>query len=148
MLARLARFLDRRRRPVLILFAVLVVAAGAYGGKVVTLLDVGDDFSDPQSESIQARDTIEKTTGRSAAPDAIVLLRDRGALDRVVEKIKAGAGIARVQPSGQVSKDRRSTYVLVSYADGVDDETEGDALIERLSGEPGVTVGGGSVAFN
>src|ERR671933_259458 len=75
MLARLARVLDRRRRPVLIAFAVLVVLAGAYGGKVVSLLDVGDDFSDPQSESIRARDTIEKTTGRSAAPDAVILVR-------------------------------------------------------------------------
>jgi len=156
MLDRLARFLDRRRRPVLILFAVLVVAAGAYGGKVVSLLDVGDDFSDPNSESIQARDTIERTTGHSAAPDAIVLVRlgaeagtpaAKRKLDAVVARIK-DPGIARIQPSPQVSKDRRSTYVAVTFATGVDDDVEGDALVARLKPEPGVTVGGGKIAFN
>jgi uncharacterized membrane protein YdfJ with MMPL/SSD domain len=153
---RLARFLDRRRRLVLVAFAVLVVLAGAYGGKVVTLLDVGDDFSDPQSESIRARDTIEKTTGRSASPDAIVLVRlgapagsplAQRKLDAVVKRIE-DPDVARIQPSQQFSRDRRSTYVIVTFADGVDDEVGSDALIQRLSKEPGVTVGGGSVAFN
>src|SRR5436190_10472734 len=114
MLDRLARFLDRRRRPVLIGFAVLVVLAGAYGGKVVSLLDVGDDFSDPQSESIRARDTIEKITGRSAAPDAIVLVRlgapagsadAQRKLERVTRRIES-PDVARIDPSPQVSKDR------------------------------------------
>ena len=75
MLDALARVLDRRRRAVLVASVVVVFAAGAFGGPVVGLLDTGDDFSDPQSESIRARDTIERTTGRSAAPDAIVLVR-------------------------------------------------------------------------
>src|SRR4051812_4323865 len=39
-LDRLARFLDRRRRLVLLASILVVFAAGAYGGKVVTLLDV------------------------------------------------------------------------------------------------------------
>src|SRR4051794_19452162 len=75
MLDRLARLVDRRHRPGLAVAVVAISAAGAYGGPVVGLLDVGDDFSDPGSESIQARDTIERTTGRSAAPDALVLVR-------------------------------------------------------------------------
>ena len=114
MLDRLARFLHRRRRPVLILFAVLVVAAGAYGGKVVSLLDVGDDFSDPDSESIQARDTIERATGHSAAPDAIVLVRlgaeagtpqAKRKLDAVVARID-DPDVARIQPSSQLRISR------------------------------------------
>jgi uncharacterized membrane protein YdfJ with MMPL/SSD domain len=156
MLDRLARFLDRRRRPVLILFAVLVFVAGAYGGKVVTLLDVGDDFSDPQSESIQARDTIERTTGHSAAPDAIVLVRlgaeagtpaAKRKLDGVVAKVE-DPDVARIQPSPQVSKDRRSTYVVVTFTAGADEDAESDALVARLKPVSGVTVGGGAVAFN
>src|SRR5688500_3349943 len=75
MLDALARFLDRRRRPVLVAAVVLVFGGAAFGGPIVGLLDTGDDFSDPQSESIQARDTIERVTGHSAAPDAIVLVR-------------------------------------------------------------------------
>jgi hypothetical protein len=75
LLRALARLVDRRRRAVLVASAVVLFAAGAYGGPVAGLLDTGDDFSDPQSESIQARDPIERTTGRSSAPDAVVLVR-------------------------------------------------------------------------
>ena len=75
MLGALGRLVDRRRRGVLIASVAVVFAAGAYGGPVAGLLETGDDFSDPRSESIQARDTIERTTGRSSAPDAIVLVR-------------------------------------------------------------------------
>ena len=71
MLGALGRLVDRRRRGVLIASVAVVFAAGAYGGPVAGLLETGDDFSDPRSESIQARDTIERTTGRSSAPDAI-----------------------------------------------------------------------------
>ena len=58
MLAALARIADRRRWAVLAASVVVLVLAGAYGGPVAGLLGVGDDFSDPGSESILARDTI------------------------------------------------------------------------------------------
>src|ERR671918_3065045 len=71
----LARLADRRRRLVLIAAAVFVVFAGAYGGPVVGLLDSGDDFEDHASESVVARDAVERATGRSASPDMVVLVR-------------------------------------------------------------------------
>ena len=161
MLVALARLLERRRRPFLVGAAVLVFAAGAYGGPVVGLLETGDDFSDPDSQSIQARDTIARVTGRSAAPDAIVLVRlgaeagtatAREKLGRVVERVRDG-DVAVVQalrgsePAALLSRDRRSTYVAVSFRAGADDEAAAEALERRLAGEPGVTLGGGIVAF-
>jgi putative drug exporter of the RND superfamily len=160
MLERLARFIDRRRRAVLVASVLVVFAAGAFGGPVVGLLDVGDDFSDPQSESIQARDTIERTTGRSAAPDAVVLARlgaevgtpeaDRR-LAAVRERVQDGdvASIGAPEPgSPLVSRDRRSVYLPVTFYTAADEDAAGEALVERMRGEPGATVGGGIVAFD
>ena len=162
MLDALAGFLDRRRRLVLAVSVVVVFAAGAFGGPVVGLLDTGDDFSDPQSESIRARDTIDRTTGRSASPDAIVLVRlgaEAGTpeaqrkLRTVRERIQSEdvAGVRAPQgsqPSPLVSRDRRSVYLPVTFYTAADEDEAADALVERMADEPGVTVGGGVVAFN
>jgi RND superfamily putative drug exporter len=162
-LERLARLIDRRRRAVLVVSVLVVFAAGAFGGPVVGLLDVGDDFSDPRSESILARDTVERVTGRSAAPDAIVLVRlgarieDPQAgrrLEQVRARIREDDDVAEVaapvpgRPSPLVSEDRRSVYLPVTFFSAADEDAAGEALVERMRGEPGVTVGGGIVAFN
>ncbi|HKG63964.1 MAG TPA: efflux RND transporter permease subunit, partial [Solirubrobacteraceae bacterium] len=162
MLRALARLADRRRRAVLVASAVVLFAAGAYGGPVAGLLDTGDDFSDPQSESIQARDTIERTTGRSSAPDAVVLVRlgaragtpeaDRklaAVRSRIQDRDVASIGVPEPgRPSPLVSKDRRSVYLPVTFYSAADEDEAADALVARLRGERGVTVGGGIVAFN
>ena len=56
----LARLADRRRRLVLIVAGVFVMFAAAYGGPVVAQLDSDDDFEDHASESVLARDTIQR----------------------------------------------------------------------------------------
>jgi RND superfamily putative drug exporter len=160
-LDRLARLTDRRRRAVLVLSVLVVFGAGAYGGPVAGLLDTGDDFSDPQSESIEARDTIERVTGRSSAPDAIVLVRlgaqaGTPAADRRLAEVRErieDEDVAAVRapepgrPSPLVSRDRRSVYLPVTFYTAADEDAAGEALVERLRDEPGVTVGGGIVAF-
>ena len=162
MLDRLARLLDRRRRLVLFASVVLVFAAGAFGGPVVGLLEVGDDFEDPASESVRAREAIATATGRSAAPDAIVLVRlgapagtpeADGKVERVVGLVRAPAvaevsALRGAEPAQLLSKDRLSTYVAVTFKTSADEEDAAAALQERLAGEPGVTVGGGVVAFS
>ena len=138
-----ARVLDRRRWAVLAAAVVVVLAAGAFGGPVVGLLDTGDDFSDSQSESILARDTIERTTGRSAEPDAIVLVRlgaeagtpaAKRKLDAVLARIEDGdvAGVRAPrgsQPSPLVSKDRRSVYLPVTFYTAADEDAAAAALV-------------------
>ena len=162
MLDRLARLLVRRRRFALIASFVVVVAAGAFGGPVVGLLDTGDDFEDPASESVRVREAVATATGRSAAPDALVLVRlgAPAGTPAASEKVERVVGLVRdpavaevlalrgAEPAQLLSKDRRSTYVVVTFKSSADEDAAAEALQERLAGEPGVIAGGGVVAFN
>ena len=157
----LGRTIYRRRWLVLALTVVTVLAAGAYGAPVVGLLDSDDDFEDHGSESVIARETVERVTGRSASPDMVVLVR----LGAPVESRPAQAKIARVasalrdpdvaqvvavrdgQPATLVSRDRRSTYVVATFAAGTDEDELAERLQARVEREPGVTAGGGQLAF-
>jgi RND superfamily putative drug exporter len=160
-MAALARMIHRRRRLVLALTLVIVLGAGAFGGPVVGLLDSDDDFQDPGAESVLARDTVERVMGRSASPDMVVLVR----LGAPVDSPPAQAKIARVaealrdpdvgqvvavrdgQPSELVSRDGRSTYLVASFAAGADEDATAERLQAQVEREPGVTAGGGQLAF-
>ena len=158
---RLARLIARRRRLVLALTVVFVVFAGAFGGPVVSLLDSDDDFEDHGSESILARDAVEQATGRSASPDLVALVR----LGAPVDSPEAQEKVARVaralrdpdvaqviavrngEPAELVSRDGRSTYLLASFRAGSNEEATALRLKDRVEREPGVTAGGGQLAF-
>ena len=157
----LARLIARRRRLVLALAVVLVAVAGAYGGPVVGLLSSGDDFEDNGSESVLARDAVERATGRSASPDMVVLIR----LGAPISSPEAQQKIARVgqalrdpgvaevvavrdgEPRELISRDGRSTYLLATFRAGTDEEELAEELQARVEREPGVTAGGGQLAF-
>ncbi len=158
---RLARLIERRRRLVLAFTVVFVLFAGAFGGQVVSLLDSDDDFEDHGSESVLARDAIERATGQSAAPDFVALVRlgsEVGTpeadekIARVAQTLRDDPGVAAVaavrdgEPAELISRDRRSTYLLATFRAG---EGEGTAehLKEVVEREPGVTAGGGLLAF-
>ncbi len=157
----LARLADRRHRLVLVVAAVFVLFAAAFGGPLVTLLDSGDDFEDHASESVLARDAVERASGRSGSPDLVVLVRLGGDVDSAASQAKiarvAGAlrdpGVADVaayrdgRPEALVSRDRRSTYVLATFGSDVDEDALAERLQERVEREPGVTAGGGQLAF-
>ena len=51
------------------------------------------------------------------------------------------------EPRELVSRDRRSTYVLATFRSDVDEEALAERLQERVEREPGVTAGGGQLAF-
>lgn len=158
---RLARLIFRRRRLVLAVTLVFILFAGAYGGPVVSLLDSDDDFEDHGSESVLARDAVERATGRSASPDMVVLVR----LGAPVDSPQAQEKLARVarelrdpdvadvvavrdgEPRALVSRDGRSTYLLANFRTGVDDDALAQELQARAEREPGVTAGGGQLAF-
>jgi uncharacterized membrane protein YdfJ with MMPL/SSD domain len=157
----LARLIFRRRRLVLAFTVVFALFAAAYGGPVVSLLDTDDDFEDHGSESVLARDAVERATGRSASPDMVVLVR----LGAPVDSPQAQEKVARVaqqlrdpdvaevvavrdgEPRELVSRDGRSTYLLAIFRTGVDDEALAEELQARVQREPGVVAGGGQLAF-
>jgi uncharacterized membrane protein YdfJ with MMPL/SSD domain len=158
---RLAQLIVRRRRLVLTFTVVFALFAAAYGGPVVSLLDSDDDFEDHGSESVLARDAVQRATGRSASPDMVVLVR-LGApvgspqaeekIARVAQQLRA-PDVAEVvavrdgQPRELVSRDRRSTYLLATFRTGADDEALAEELQARVQREPGVIAGGGELAF-
>jgi uncharacterized membrane protein YdfJ with MMPL/SSD domain len=156
----LARFIDRRRRLVLAATVVLVFLAGAYGGPVVGLLDSSDDFEDSATESVHARDAVERATGRSATPDLVALVRLGAPIDqpqaqqklqRVAEALR-DRDVAEVLayreggPEALVSRDRRSTYLVATFRSDADEDEVAERLEARLAGEPGVTLGGAVLA--
>jgi uncharacterized membrane protein YdfJ with MMPL/SSD domain len=155
MLASLARLMFRRRRRVLVGAVLLVVIAGAVGGPVAGLLDSDDDFDPPGAEAVQARESIARATGASAAPDIVALVRLGAPADsaaaqaklRDVERAAAGPEVARVdgyEPGGPrelVSKDGQSSYVAVTLRDGADSEP----VIDRMEHLPQVALGGPEV---
>jgi uncharacterized membrane protein YdfJ with MMPL/SSD domain len=160
-MAALARLIDRRRRLVLALTVAFVVVAGAVGGPVVGLLDSDDDFEDPATQSIAAREAVERATGRSASPDLVALVRlgapvgsrqAQAKLRRVAEALR-DRDVAEViayrdgGPEELVSRDRRSTYVLATFRAGADKSAAAERLEARVEREPGVLAGGGQVAF-
>ncbi|HEX5782576.1 MAG TPA: MMPL family transporter, partial [Solirubrobacteraceae bacterium] len=158
---RLARLIYRRRRLVLAVTVVFALFAAAYGGPVVSLLDNDDDFEDHGSESILARDAVQRATGRSASPDMVVLVRLGAPIDSAEAQEKIGrvaqelrhddvADVVAVrdgEPRELVSRDGRSTYLLATFRTGADDDALAEELQERVEREPGVTAGGGQLAF-
>jgi len=158
---RLARLIYRRRRLVLAFTVVFMLFAGAYGGPVVSLLDSDDDFEDHGSESVLARDAVERATGRSASPDMVVLVRlgapvgspqAQEKLARVAQELRH-PDVAEVvavrdgEPRELISRDGRSTYLLAIFSTDVDDDVLAEQLQRRVEREPGVTAGGGQLAF-
>jgi putative drug exporter of the RND superfamily len=151
----LARLADRRRRLVLSIAAAFVVFAAGFGGPVVSLLDSDDDFEDHASESVLARAAIERATGRSASPDMVVLVRsaEQAKIDRVAAALR-DPGVAAIvaprngEPRELFSRDGNSTYLLAIFESGVDDQELAERLQDRVEQEPGVTAGGGVLAFS
>src|SRR3546814_17060133 len=64
MLTRIGRFVVRRRRPVLVVAAIVFAVAGAFGGTVAEHLTSGG-FADPSSESFKADEALPDTVGPS-----------------------------------------------------------------------------------
>ncbi|MGH2949508.1 MAG: MMPL family transporter, partial [Solirubrobacteraceae bacterium] len=152
----LARFADRRRRLVLAATVLFVAFAAVFGGPVVGMLDSDDDFEDPAQESVLARESVERATGLSAAPDLVALVRlgapadspeGRAEQRRVREALRDPA-VADVTAQHATGPEPESLYMAAYFRDGVGGRSTAARLQERLEREPGVIVGGGIVAFD
>jgi RND superfamily putative drug exporter len=154
----LARFVYRHRRFVGIGAAVFFVIAIAIGGSVAKhLAPYGND--DPATQSVQADKLLESKGFRDTS--VVVLFNgrvgspgERARVLRVERRLRARGDVARVSgyyDTGArqfVSRDRHQTYLAVSLRP-TDDKKRQDAansITDMLSGKPGVTVGGYSVA--
>jgi RND superfamily putative drug exporter len=163
-LTAIARLVNARPRRVLLGTLVFAVLAGVVGGPVAGSMKAGsDNFEDPASESVTARQTLERAAGASSEPDAIALVRPgapvrspagEAKVRAVAARLAADPGVARVVsfPStgdpALVSKDGRATY-LAAYFRGTNADAKDSTakrLDKRLGHAAGVQLGGPRLA--
>ena len=150
---------QRHGKRTVILAAILFVVAGALGGGVASkLAPYGAD--DPATESVKATDRLEADGYRD--PSVIVLVQGISATSRqgreriagIERTLRADADVSTVTSYIEtrnpdfVSHDGRASYVAVSLKP-TGDKQEQDAakrIADRLSGQPGVSVGGIALA--
>ncbi|GAA1886823.1 MMPL family transporter, partial [Actinomadura bangladeshensis] len=144
LLYRLGRFSFRRRGLVALLWAALLVLAGA--GAATLKGPTSDDFSIPGTESQQALDVLKDKMPQMSADGATARVvfaaptgstvtdaSGRAAVERVVGRLKTAPQVASVVDpyrAGAVSKDGRIAYAQVTYEVTPIDVTDGarDAL--------------------
>jgi uncharacterized membrane protein YdfJ with MMPL/SSD domain len=160
MIDTLARAIHRRRVRVLAITAAFALIAGILGGPVVGLLKAGNDFEDPASPSVAARESIAHATGALVTPSVIALVRTggpatapavRARVTAIVREMRADPDVARVDSylSGParafVSRDGTATYVAATFRVGVTEADGADRLSSRVGHQPGVTLGGAAI---
>ena len=145
-------------RPVWI--AVIAAALGAVAlvfGAAVSRSLAPFGFDDPSTESVKARNTIERAAGYD--PDlvltAIVRPFTRARVERTAATLEREPAIARVltvydtRDRTMVSRDGHATYVVCLFRP-LDDEARDEAAkrIEELLGDdPDVELGGGVIGY-
>src|SRR3546814_20657633 len=75
MLTRIGRFVVRRRRPVLVVAAIVFAVAGAFGGTVAEHLTSGG-FDDPSYESFKDDEALPDTFGTSTPNVVLIVTAD------------------------------------------------------------------------
>jgi uncharacterized membrane protein YdfJ with MMPL/SSD domain len=155
----LASLAQRHGKRTVIFAAVFFVIAGALGGGVASkLAPYGAD--DPATESVKATDRLEADGYRD--PGVIVLFQNTSPTSKVgqqkiqgVERqLRGNPDVARVtgyletQSLDFISRDGSATYLAVSLKPTGDKERQdaAKAIADDLSGQPGVKVGGISLA--
>ena len=160
-MSRVAAFVHRRARPILVAAVAFFLLAAVLGGPVAgQLARSGSDFEDPGSESVRARDRIERATGSEPGYGVVALIRPGGdvrtdraatAVVRDAEaRLRRDPGVRRTlswpstRDPGLVSRDGSATAVLVQLDPDADEEEATDRFRAALEGT-GVRLGGGDV---
>jgi RND superfamily putative drug exporter len=155
-LAAVASLVSRRPGRIVGGAAVLAVVALVFGANVSNSL-APFGFDDPATESVQARETVQRTAGYD--PDLVL-----AALVRPYTHANLAAAVAtlRREPSvvriltventhdlTMVSRDGTATYLVALFRPAADTERDAAAKrVERLfAGNPTVLLGGGVVGY-
>lgn len=161
MLERLALFLFRNRRRVLVITIGGVIVAGAFGlGVAKRLSPYG--ATDPSTQSVQASNRYEAAIGRQIDPAVIALVRTGDVHSAAAEQrvrqveaqLRAGRDVAAVssyydtRDSAMVARDGQATYVVAYFKPQSDSRSDDDAkrLQRSFAGQDDVQLGGGAIA--
>ncbi|HEX8854369.1 MAG TPA: efflux RND transporter permease subunit [Thermoleophilaceae bacterium] len=158
-MARIAAFVNRRAKRILVVAGVFFVVAGVVGGPVAGQLSAEDeDFQDPSAENIVANERLVAAGGGSEDAGLVALVSPGGDVRRdpdarvrvraIQRTIEADPGVVAARSyidtrnPALVSRDGRQTLVLAAFTD---DELEAaDRLRSKLAGQ-GVKIGGPDV---
>jgi RND superfamily putative drug exporter len=162
LLARFAALSDRHPKRILSAIGVFFVIAAAVGGPVAGLMKAEHAFVGSSAESLVSKDRLSAAKGELVEPQMVVLLKDidvdsdaaRQKVAGIDATLKKDPVVARTvtfyNTRGDpqfISRDKRSTYMVVFFKDV--GETEAEETAERLLGKveaPNVEVGGGAVS--
>jgi len=158
---RLASFVYRNRRPVLLVTLLGIAVAGVFGlGVAKRLSPYGD--TDPSTQSAQATTRFQAATGRQIDPGVVALVTVGNVHAPVAERrvrqveaeVRSSRDVATVSSyynshdPAMVSRDGRSTYVLAYFRPQSDLRIQDDAkqLQTEFAGQRDVELGGGAIA--
>jgi uncharacterized membrane protein YdfJ with MMPL/SSD domain len=161
MLERLASFVHRYRRRVLLVALLGIGAAGVFGLSVVNRLSPYGD-TDPSTQSVQATNRYQAASGRQIDPGVVALVsvgdvhsaRAEHRVRQVEAELRSSRDIASASgyydshdPS-MIARDGRSTYVVAYYQPKSDIRLQNDAsaLEQRFTSQNDVALGGGAIA--
>jgi uncharacterized membrane protein YdfJ with MMPL/SSD domain len=156
---RLARLVTRRPRRVVGIAVLFVILSAVVGGPLPGLLDAGDDFDDPGSQSAAARRAIEHATGTTASPGVVALVptpagatspEGQQALADAASRLGRVPGVAQVVTPAEggatlVARDG-SSAILPALLDASADEGDVVTGAEAAFAGTDVVLGGGAVA--
>jgi RND superfamily putative drug exporter len=146
------------RRPLVVVFGAgaLAAVALAFGANVAKHL-APFGFDDPATESVRARETVERAAGYD--PDLVLtaLVRPftRANVERAVARLRSEPATARVlsvYSTGDrttVSRDGRATFVVALFKP-LEDRARDEAakrIERRFAGDSTVTLGGGMIGY-
>lgn len=142
------------RRIALIALAVFVLTA-VFGGTAESLLNAANPFSDPSSASARAEALVQQGTGDEASPGVVALVQAPPGSPAVASAARTIAhvpGVAEAEApapghdAGLVSRDGRSSLVLVTLRAAPDPGTVVGNIQKALQGRHDVQLGGTDVA--
>ncbi len=157
MFARLAAVVFARRKLVLLVGLVAILAAGAWGGSVTKRLS-GGGYYDPHSESVAAANDIQHKLGVPASDATVLFTSQRpitdpqvgAAISRALQNLPSDAVTSYVSYWNShrpelVSADGHATYANLELAGSTDPSKQGRVSdVERslaAADLPGITVG-------
>ena len=164
MLAKFGGFLYRARWLVLLVGLALVIAAGAFGGGLFSLLKSGG-FQDPNSQSTQAQQLLDQQLGGSTT-DVVILMRSAtlnatnpafaDAATQLLNNLQARSEVASVtsyystQSTSFLSRDGHETFAVVQLAakDETGKEQQYKAILPLITSSTLHISVGGSVPVN